>query len=111
MDIIINLILIQIIVVNIVDVSGFVDTVKNALKKWLRIKGEITIKPFDCSYCLNWWIGMIYLVCVGELTLYYIPFVLLLSMLTNVTLSLQLLLKDILATLINLIYKMIDRIK
>lgn len=81
--ILLNLLLIQFIVAAIIDDSGVIDSIKRLISRILT-KGKIEttnfdIKPFSCSYCMNFWIGLIYLFCVGKFTIPYIAFVLLLS--------------------------------
>lgn len=61
--------MITILVVFIIDLSGVVDSFKQSLSKWIG-KGEIKrLKPFDCSLCITFWSGLIYLVIVGEFNL------------------------------------------
>lgn len=80
---ILKLTLITLIVVEIVDISGFIDSLKQGLSLLLS-KGKIRktdyrLKPLDCSYCMNFWISIIFLLYTGELTLLNIAIVLLLS--------------------------------
>lgn len=79
MNTILSLLLIQVIVVFIVDISGAIDSLKSGLK-WLLTKGKMSssdyrLKPFDCSLCCTWWTCLIYLLCVGKFTIPYIAFV------------------------------------
>lgn len=78
MNTILSLLLIQVIVVFIVDISGAIDSLKSGLK-WLLTKGKMNssnyiLKPFDCSLCMTWWCSLIYLLCVGKFTIPYIAF-------------------------------------
>jgi hypothetical protein len=34
-------------------------SVQNYIKKWLKMDEWQIIKPFDCSLCLSFWIGLI----------------------------------------------------
>jgi len=63
-----NLILIAIIIVNLIDLSGFIYELETMLGKWLGIKAHIP-KPFSCSYCMTHWVGLIYLIASGNITL------------------------------------------
>lgn len=73
-----NLFLLATIVVFVVDVSGVVDALKAALGRWLS--GTVArLKPFDCSLCMVWWCGLLYLLVVGRLSLGSVAFVALLS--------------------------------
>ena len=79
METILNLLLIQLIVVFIVDISGAIESLKSGLKLLLT-KGKMSssdyiLKPFDCSLCCTWWTCLIYLLCVGKFTIPYIAFV------------------------------------
>lgn len=58
MKIYIDILLATLIVVFIVDLSGFPANCKEALGRWLNIKvGHL--KPFDCSLCMTWWVCII----------------------------------------------------
>lgn len=76
---ILELFYLTVIVCFIVDVSGIVDTVKHTL--FVMLKGrnipyrEFSLKPFDCSLCSTWWLGIIYLIFFGEFGLQNILFV------------------------------------
>ena len=106
---IINLILIQLIVVFIIDLSGIVETAK----KWVWKKAfktipyneEFRMKPFDCSLCVTFWTGLIYLAIVGEFNLPAIACVCLLAFLTPIAADLLRLFKDILTKAIAKLYE------
>lgn len=107
--ILLNLLLIQFIVVVIIDDSGVIDSIKRGISKLLT-KGKIEttnfdLKPFSCSYCSNFWVGLIYLLCIGQFTIPHIAFVLLLSSFCPITLSLLNLAKDICIKIINKFYE------
>ena len=75
---------ILIISVLVIDISGFVHSIKAAIGKYLGISpNSFRIKPFDCSFCMTFWISMIYLLVVGRFTLVNIAIVLLLCCLTT----------------------------
>ena len=79
-----NLIAILIISVLVIDISGFVHSIKAAIGKYLGISpNSFRIKPFDCSFCMTFWVSMIYLLVVGRFTLVNIAIVLLLCCLTT----------------------------
>lgn len=84
-----DLFLIQIIVVIIIDLSGAVDHFKSFLKRVLT-KGRMSdpnysLKPIDCSFCMNFWAGLAYLLIVRGLTLWMVTWLLMLCVLTPVT--------------------------
>ena len=70
--VLINLTLITAIVVFIVDISGAVDSLKSGLK-WILTKGKMKnsdyqLKPLDCSLCMTFWSGIIYLLITNNFT-------------------------------------------
>lgn len=102
---IIDLILIQLIIVYIIDLSGAVESFKLFISKILT-KGKIQttnfdLKPFTCSLCMTWWIGLIYLLICHSFTIPYISLVALLSYLTPLSSSILLLIKDLVIFLVN----------
>lgn len=110
--VLINLTLIAAIVVFIVDISGVVDSLKSGLK-WILTKGKMKnsdyqLKPLDCSLCMTFWSGIIYLLITNNFTLPYLAFVCLLACFTGVIKTSILLVEDILIKITQLIYKLID---
>ena len=111
--VIINLTLIAAIVVFIVDISGAVDSLKSGLK-WILTKGKMKnsdyqLKPLDCSMCLTFWSGIIYILITNNFTLPYLAFVCLLACFSGIIKNSILLVEDIITTIIKLIYKLLDR--
>ena len=76
-----DLFMLTAIVVFIVDLSGFTDSWKPALAKYLHCKIE-RVRPFDCSLCMTFWSCLIYLLVTGNLTFINIAYISLLSYLT-----------------------------
>lgn len=75
---------ILVICVLVIDISGFVHSIKVAIGKFLGIStNSFRIKPFDCSFCMTFWVSMIYLLVAGRFTLANIAIVLLLCCLTT----------------------------
>ena len=75
---------ILIISVIVIDISGFVHSIKVAIGKYLKISpNSFRMKPFDCSFCMTFWVSMIYLLVAGRFTLVNIAIVLLLCCLTT----------------------------
>lgn len=67
---ILNILYITIISVLIIDISGFVNSIKTLLSKFLKCKPEqIRLKPFDCSLCTSFWLGVWFLYVRDVLTL------------------------------------------
>lgn len=87
MMIISNLIIFTFIICFIIDVSGFIDSVKQFLIKHIlkmNLKPEdLMIKPLDCSLCISFWFNIIYLIIIGKFIPEYIFIVCLCSLLTT----------------------------
>ena len=111
METLLNLLIIQFITVFIVDISGVVDSIKTGIK-WILTKGKMKdsdyrLKPLDCSTCLMFWNGLIYLIYTSEFTFINIAIVCALAALTMETKNLILLVKDLISTIYKIIYKLI----
>ena len=76
---------IQVIVVALIDCSGFMDWVKGKLARWLGVRGEISLKPFDCSLCMTHWTVLVWLLASGNISLTAYMTGCLLSLATTVT--------------------------
>lgn len=109
--IVFNLFLISIIVVCIIDISGFVESLKSALSKLLtkHIKSSsYSLKPIDCSICMTWWCGLIYLIIYHQLTLLNITILLLIAVSTPIINDTIRLIQDLITKIINIIYRKIE---
>lgn len=100
-----NLILISIICVCIIDLSGFIDSIKYGMSH-LITKGVLTttnyrIKPFDCSLCMTHWLGLIYLIVAGKLSILTYTVLLLIAVSTPIIQDFIRLIQDLLTTIIN----------
>ena len=105
MNVIIDLILIQIICVNIVDISGVVSHIENAIARMLSLK-KVSIYLLNCSYCVTHWCCVIYLLFNGELSLKTYAIVLVLCFLTSVTKELLWTVRDFFIYLIRLVNRL-----
>lgn len=100
MKTILDLILVALIVIYIVDLSGFTET-------WLSFLSHYTgrtireFKPFSCSLCMVWWCGLGYALIVGRFTLPVVAFVALLSFLSVPLGQLLVLVREFLNTIVN----------
>lgn len=83
MNIYIRLILVALVTIYIVDISGFTQSWRDALARWLHISTLRPLKPFDCGKCMTWWVCLIYPICTGDISLGTIAFAALLSHLSN----------------------------
>lgn len=102
----IDLFEISIIVVIIVDISGFIDSVKTLIGKVLGIN-NVNLKPLDCSFCMNFWVSMCYLIYTNELSLNTVMFSLLMSVMTPTIQDLIYLIRDILGFILLKISKLL----
>lgn len=59
-----DLFLISIIICFVIDISGIVDSIKKLIWKWVfngkKEYQDFSLKPFDCSQCLIWWVGLFF---------------------------------------------------
>ena len=78
----VNLIALSAVIAYITEVSGIIDNLKYALGRWLGVTVS-RLKPLDCSLCMTWWCGLIYIICVGECSVINIAVVALLSALAH----------------------------
>ena len=90
---------ITVIVVIIVDISGFIDSIKSLIGKVLGIN-NVNLKPIDCSFCMNFWASLIYLLITNELSITAVMVTLLLSTMTPVIQDLIYLIRDIFGKII-----------
>ena len=98
--ILIDLILIQIICVNIVDISGVVSHIENAIARALKLK-SVSIHLIECSYCVTHWCCVLYLLFTGSLSLQTYTIVLVLCFLTSITKDLMWGVRDRLVKLVS----------
>lgn len=84
-NVIFNLIYITFITVFIVDLSGFIASLRHGLSEYLKVSPDrIRLKPLDCSLCLSFWAQFIYLIIIGA-DFHFYPIACLLSFLTPIT--------------------------
>ena len=99
----IDLFEITVIVVIVVDISGFIDSIKSLIGKVLHIN-NVSLKPLDCSFCLNFWASLIYLLITNELSITAVMFALIMSVMTTVIKDAIYLIRDLIGKIINKIY-------
>lgn len=102
-----NILLIAVICVVIIDISGFTDSWKSGLKRLLT-KGRFrdpnySLKPFDCSFCITWWTGLIYLLVIHSVSLWMLAYLLFVCMMTPVIRDILILIRESLLKLIKLL--------
>lgn len=82
----IKLLCLAVIIVFVIDLSGFMDTVKRWIWKWLvkdRPYREYSLKPFDCSMCMTHHICVLFALIGGFFSLEIWTFICVLSLLTR----------------------------
>lgn len=96
-----DILLLAIVVIYIVDVSGFTDAWRDALAKFLKVSALKPLRPFDCGKCMTWWTCLIYAICTGNFTIPVIAFIAMLSLLSVPIGNLLYLLQDVFVALVN----------
>ena len=83
MEVCLNLLIITLMIVYVLDISGFVD---DGIQPFFRkhFKGQLKTKPFLCSLCMSHWIGLLYIIITGTFSIPMWGYVCLLSLLTPV---------------------------
>ena len=111
--ILLNILVINLALILVIDLSGFIPSVKRLISKWLT-KNQIEtdsfrIRPFDCSYCMTFWCTLLFIIVTGQFTFLNLLLVIIVTHLTDVTRQTMLLIKDLLLKIINTAYdKLID---
>lgn len=96
----INLLIISMMIVYVLDLSGFVDDgIQPFFKK--HFKGQLKTKPFLCSMCMTHHIGLIYILIIGKFSIAMWGYVCLLSFLTPVWYNILIGLKEWLLKITN----------
>ena len=109
METILTLLLISVIWTFILDLCGFGRTIDRLLYKifyrgraW---RDDAHFPPFDCSLCMSWWTGLIYLLITHSLSALNIAILLCFAWLTPLIKDLFTLIKDIIIKLLDIIYE------
>ena len=117
----INLLILTLIVVFIIDLSGFFPTIGRHLYRWIFDNKKeqpenfdwdyvsIFFHPLKCSLCSTFWTGIIYLLATSSFTILNLGYVALLAFMTPVFKDALILLKDIITTIINFAFKHLTR--
>jgi hypothetical protein len=104
---IVNLFYIAVICVCVIDISGFVNSLKSFITRILTngklSSSNFTLKPFDCSLCMTFWSGLIYLFVVNNVSILNMMILLLISISTP-------LIQDVIRTMIDLMTKGVIKI-
>ncbi len=101
----IDIIWIAIIWVVILDISGFMDHLKSWIKR-LVTGGRMSdpnysLKPIDCSFCMTFWSGLVYLWITHTFSLWMVCYLLLVCVMTPVIQLILITFRDIFIKIIN----------
>lgn len=107
-----DLLIMSCILVFAIDLSGFIQVISKKIWGWMypnvRYNGWIIPKPFSCSLCSTFWLGLLYLLLTHNFTFLMVGYVALLAFLTPVIGSILITIKDFLITIINKIYDLFN---
>lgn len=70
----IELALVAIVTIYIVDLSGFTDSWRSALARYLHTTSLRAIKPFDCGKCMTWWVCLAFSIASGEFNIFTLAY-------------------------------------
>lgn len=97
-----DLLLIHLIIVFILDISGFVeDGIQPFFIK--HFKHRLKSKPWTCDICLTTWIGLIYILIQGCFTIPMVAYVFLLAYLAPVSNNILIAIREALLKITNII--------
>lgn len=101
--------MLAVVTVFIVDLSGFTETWKTALGRWLGVTVG-RVKPLDCSLCMTWWACVVYLLCSGHMSMGYLAVAALLSLSTTFLGELMVCLRELLRGLVRILWTLNDKL-
>ena len=106
---ILKLFFISLIWTLILDLCGFALTVDKLLYrifyKGRAFRDDAHFPPFDCSLCMTWWTGLLFLILNHSFTIFYIMMLLVFAWSTTIQKDLLVTIKDIIIKLVDIIYK------
>lgn len=110
MKCVVDILLLAAIIVFVVDLSGFTQTWKKWLGKWLGVQIG-SVPPFDCSLCMTFWVGVSYMLAAGCFSIPMLAYVAGLAYCSTLIAEILTALRELLAALVRLIWKLIDKLK
>ena len=102
-----DILLLSALMVFIIDISGVMDSIERAIAKWLNVNKIRIPKPFSCSLCMSWWVGIAYCIIMHSFTISWIAYVALIAFLTPVTYNILTFVRDLLNKIIDALCKLI----
>ena len=94
-----DLFLIAVIVVIVIDISGITLSIKSGIKRLLT-RGMMSdpnysLKPIDCSFCMTFWTGLVWLLVTHSFSLWMMTYLLLLCVMTPVIRDVIILIREL----------------
>lgn len=94
-----DLFLIAVIVVIVIDISGITLSIKSSIKRLLT-RGRMSdpnysLKPLDCSFCMTFWTGLVWLLVIHNFSLWMLTYLLLLCVMTPVIMDVIILIREL----------------
>lgn len=107
----IDLLLLTAIICFIIDLSGVTDSIRSLVATLLHTSPSHlkTIKPFECSLCMTFWVGLVYLLSTGSLSIWSLFLLSGLSFMTPVVTSVMLFVRDLLLRLLSIVNDIFKR--
>lgn len=107
-----DLLILTAVTVFVVDLSGFSDTLLGWANRIVRPYGRrfTQLRPFTCSLCATWWLGLLYLLITRQLSIQGVGLVALCSLSTTVAANALMLVKDFALAVLDLLQRMVNRI-
>ena len=106
------LLLFTVACVIVIDLTDFIDSIKRGIWKWVwkekREFRDFNFKPFQCSLCSSFWVGLFYLIFSGEISLLLVVYQLSLSYLTPIIKDAIQFVRDFLSKIIDVLYSYLN---
>lgn len=110
MNIYVKILLTAWLVVFVVDLSGFTQTWKAALGRWLHVESsKLRCKPFDCSLCMTWWVTLMVVLLDGQLSFITTAFCALCALFSDVLATTTTFVKDAILGALDAFYKLLRK--
>lgn len=112
-----NILLIAVILTIITDLSGIVEYFKSHL--YYKLRGTYNypeswdspiIHLISCSFCQVWWVGLLYLIVIGQVTIPALAYLLVIAYLTTTIRDILVFIKELLTKAIDKLFKHIENV-
>lgn len=103
----VNILCIAIFWVVVIDLSGFIDSLKGFISKIILGHSFYNwdLKPLTCSFCMVWWTAFTYLICVHSVTIWLLTYSILMAFATEIILNILVTIKNLLLKLCSTLLK------